>query len=211
MVFSYLATLAFWSLTIYEWIIIIAIVLSWVSPDPTNPVVQFLNSMTRPLWNRLSAMLPSVLRLFSAYVSLLLVWFLKIFIPGVLNSLGALLQGSISAAVFPGQVLGFFLLGLGIVTQNLFYFLIMLLLIWFVLTLVSPSINNPIVLMVYRLVDPFLTPIQKRLPRSRYDFSPLVAAGIFMLLNALVIGELIAFAAGLTRSGMATMVQRSIF
>ena len=35
--------------------------------------------------------------------------------------------------------LGYFLLGVGVVLQNLLYFLIILLIIWFVLTLVSPS------------------------------------------------------------------------
>lgn len=38
-------------LTIYMWIIIIRALLSWVSPDPYNPIVRFLNSVTDPvLW-----------------------------------------------------------------------------------------------------------------------------------------------------------------
>lgn len=35
-------------LDIYKWIIIIAAVISWVNPDPYNPVVRFLYSITEP-------------------------------------------------------------------------------------------------------------------------------------------------------------------
>lgn len=36
-------------LDVYKWIIIIAAVLSWVSPDPYNPVVRFLYNVTEPV------------------------------------------------------------------------------------------------------------------------------------------------------------------
>jgi YggT family protein len=39
-------------LDIYKWVIIIAAVISWVSPDPYNPVVRFLNAVTEPVLNR---------------------------------------------------------------------------------------------------------------------------------------------------------------
>jgi YggT family protein len=35
-------------LEIYFWIIIIAALLSWVSPDPYNPIVRFLYRITEP-------------------------------------------------------------------------------------------------------------------------------------------------------------------
>lgn len=34
--------------TVYAWLIIIRILVSWVSPDPFNPVVIFLNRVTEP-------------------------------------------------------------------------------------------------------------------------------------------------------------------
>lgn len=34
----------------YKWIVIIRAVLSWVSPDPRNPVVRMLGSLTDPLF-----------------------------------------------------------------------------------------------------------------------------------------------------------------
>jgi YggT family protein len=36
-------------LEIYKWVIIIAVLLSWVNPDPYNPIVRFLYSVTEPV------------------------------------------------------------------------------------------------------------------------------------------------------------------
>jgi YggT family protein len=37
------------ALTAYMWIIIIRAVLSWVNPDPYNPIVRFINQITEPV------------------------------------------------------------------------------------------------------------------------------------------------------------------
>jgi YggT family protein len=38
-----------WILEIYMWVIIISALLSWVNPDPYNPVVRFLRAVTEPV------------------------------------------------------------------------------------------------------------------------------------------------------------------
>ncbi len=38
-----------WILDIYMWMIIINALLSWVNPDPYNPVVRFLHAVTEPV------------------------------------------------------------------------------------------------------------------------------------------------------------------
>ena len=38
-----------WLLDIYMWIIIVAALISWVNPNPYNPIVQFLRRITEPL------------------------------------------------------------------------------------------------------------------------------------------------------------------
>ena len=43
------ATVADWLLTIYMWVIIIRALISWVNPDPWNPIVQFLDRATEPV------------------------------------------------------------------------------------------------------------------------------------------------------------------
>ncbi|WP_304382816.1 YggT family protein, partial [uncultured Helicobacter sp.] len=35
-------------LNLYVWIIVIATLVSWVRPDPFNPIVQLLNRLTQP-------------------------------------------------------------------------------------------------------------------------------------------------------------------
>jgi YggT family protein len=37
------------ALSLYMWIIIARAVISWVNPDPFNPIVRFLNSITDPV------------------------------------------------------------------------------------------------------------------------------------------------------------------
>jgi len=38
-----------WVLDIYMWMIIINALLSWVNPDPYNPIVRFLHPVTEPV------------------------------------------------------------------------------------------------------------------------------------------------------------------
>ncbi|MFP4039076.1 MAG: YggT family protein [Desulfosudaceae bacterium] len=45
-------------LTIYMWIIIAQAVLSWVSPDPFNPIVRIINNLTEPLLHWVRSRLP---------------------------------------------------------------------------------------------------------------------------------------------------------
>lgn len=37
-------------LRIYSFVIMVAVLISWVSPDPFNPVVRFLRAVTEPLF-----------------------------------------------------------------------------------------------------------------------------------------------------------------
>jgi len=43
------ATILSYVLEIYMWIIIIAALISWVNPDPYNPIVRFLRVVTEPV------------------------------------------------------------------------------------------------------------------------------------------------------------------
>jgi YggT family protein len=69
-------------LTIYLWIIIIRAVLSWVNPDPYNPIVRFIHQVTEPVMAPIRRLIP--LRGmgidFSPVVILLLIIFLQSFL-----------------------------------------------------------------------------------------------------------------------------------
>ncbi|MCA1986506.1 MAG: YggT family protein [Desulfovibrio sp.] len=45
-------------LNIYFWIVIISAVLSWVNPDPYNPIVRAIRGLTEPVFRRLRRTFP---------------------------------------------------------------------------------------------------------------------------------------------------------
>ncbi|MEC7841866.1 MAG: YggT family protein [Candidatus Latescibacterota bacterium] len=47
--------------SLYRWIIIIRVVISWINPDPYNPIVQFLRSITDPALDGLRRYVPRFL------------------------------------------------------------------------------------------------------------------------------------------------------
>jgi YggT family protein len=47
-----------YGLTFYMWIIIAGAVLSWVNPDPYNPIVRFINTATEPVLYQIRKRLP---------------------------------------------------------------------------------------------------------------------------------------------------------
>jgi YggT family protein len=69
-------------LTIYMWIIIIRALISWVSPNPYNPIVQFLYRATEPVLWRVRRLLPirGIGIDFSPIIVILAIYFLKLFL-----------------------------------------------------------------------------------------------------------------------------------
>ena len=47
-------------LTLYWWIVLIAVVLSFVNPDPHNAIVRFLRSVTEPVFYQVRRWMPFV-------------------------------------------------------------------------------------------------------------------------------------------------------
>ena len=47
-------------ITLYKWIIIISSLLSWVKPDPYNPIVQMLSRLTEPAYAFIRRFVPTV-------------------------------------------------------------------------------------------------------------------------------------------------------
>jgi len=46
-------------INVYIWVIIIAALLSWVRPDPYNPIVQFLERITAPAYQLVRRIMPT--------------------------------------------------------------------------------------------------------------------------------------------------------
>ena len=77
-----LATVINLVLTIYMWIVIVRALISWVSPNPYNPIVQFLHRATEPVLWRVRRYLPvwGIGIDFSPLVVILIIYFLKLFL-----------------------------------------------------------------------------------------------------------------------------------
>jgi len=84
-----LATLLNIILQLYLWVIIARAILSWVSPDPYNPIVKFLYSITEPVLYRVRRFIPCTFGGidFSPLIVMLAVIFLQQFLVSSLNQI----------------------------------------------------------------------------------------------------------------------------
>lgn len=83
-------------LTVFYWLILIRALISWVSPDPFNPIVQFLYRSTEWALEPVRRMLPSGMRFgidISPLIVFLLIVFLKYFLVKTLTDLSFRLGG----------------------------------------------------------------------------------------------------------------------
>jgi len=69
-------------LNIYMWVIIIRALLSWVNPDPYNPIVQFLYKATEPVLHKVRQWFPmrGMMIDFSPIIVILAIFFLQTFL-----------------------------------------------------------------------------------------------------------------------------------
>ncbi len=82
-------------LTIFYWLIIIRAVLSWVNPDPYNPIVSFLYRITEPVLAPIRKALPMGLNYgidLSPIIAFFIIIFLKSLLVRVLLSLAVKLR-----------------------------------------------------------------------------------------------------------------------
>lgn len=80
-----------WGLTIYLYVIIARAIISWVSPSPYNPIVQFLYAATEPVLGYARRIIPPIggtLDL-SPLIVILVIYFVRVFL---VNSLLELAQ-----------------------------------------------------------------------------------------------------------------------
>ncbi len=68
-------------LRIYFWIIIIRAIISWVNPDPYNPIVRFLYQITEPVLRPIRRIIPPMGGIdISPLIVILVIYFLQIFL-----------------------------------------------------------------------------------------------------------------------------------
>lgn len=67
-------------LSMMYWLILIRALISWVSPDPRNPIVQFLYRVTEPILQPIRRMLPSMGIDISPIIAFFAIIFMKSFL-----------------------------------------------------------------------------------------------------------------------------------
>ena len=84
------------ALTFFYWLMLIRCLISWVNPDPYNPVVQFLYKTTEPMLTPIRRLFPVAWGIgidLSPLVAFLILIFLKSFLVRTLFDLAARFNG----------------------------------------------------------------------------------------------------------------------
>lgn len=200
-----LAALIDFILGLYVWLILIRVLLSWVNPDPYNPIVQFLVRATEPVLRIFRRWIPSVAGLdLSPVVALLAVQMGQQFIVG-------LLRGGLGGAALVG------LLGQVLAFAHLFFTLYLLLLLvragfhvhaWHTFRTRRPmglNLNHPLTRFVFQVTEPAVRPLRAWIPTwSGLDITPLIAVLVVLLVLSLLQGMILAI------SGMGTVGMESM-
>jgi YggT family protein len=81
-------------LSAYMLVVIVRALLSWVRPDPYNPVVRFINGLVDPVAYRISRVLPTRIGMvdISPIILIALIWFARSFLVRAMMDAGARLR-----------------------------------------------------------------------------------------------------------------------
>ncbi|MGN7612980.1 YggT family protein [Magnetococcales bacterium HHB-1] len=188
-----IGTLLTFLLEIYSWLILLRVLLSWVNPDPYNPIVQFLYRATEPVMRPLREKIPSFGGMdFSPIIALLGIMLLKRLVFTLFMSSASGLEAiNILFADF-----------LHIIYIMLTLYLLILLVragmgiySWFIfrqrrISKLNP--NHPFFFFIFTVTEPVVRPVRNVLPTiSGMDISPI--AVIFLLIFLLQIIQGIIF------------------
>ncbi|MDY7017318.1 MAG: YggT family protein [Nitrospirota bacterium] len=75
------------ALQLYMWVIIIAALITWVQPNPYNPVVMFLERITEPVLRPIRRILPPIGLDISPVIAIFAIMFVRMVIPPTLRDL----------------------------------------------------------------------------------------------------------------------------
>jgi YggT family protein len=178
-------------LQVYLWIIIIGALISWVNPDPYNPIVRFLRKATDPLFFWLRRNIPLVMYGidFSPILAIMLILFVDYtFVPMIREQ---------------GNVLANILMGTGYTINSFLQSYLVLVVIAALISFVSPNPYNPIVRILAALTEPVFSWFRRRLPLivGGLDLTPALVIGIIILMDKVVSFTLIQMGLNLKLKG----------
>ncbi len=158
-------------LDVYQLILVVAVLVSWVSPDRFNPIVRVLRGLTDPVFRWIRQHLPFVVIGpvdLSPIVALLAIVFVRVFIVGSLVAPQFVMSQLLRAtAVTIDQVLG--------LIQSVILGYALIIVIHLVLSRMSSNPFNPFEEFIRTLARPGLHWMRNRLAfsaKGRIDYSP---------------------------------------
>ncbi len=149
---------------LYVAAVLLRLLLQWVRADFYNPLCQFLVKVTNPVLVPLRRVIPSIGRLDTASVVLML----------ALEIVGIWVIGRIgSGALDIQQIVAFSAIKLMMTLLMTYFFLIIASVI---LSWIGQRTHHPVASLVYQLTEPVLKPLRKFIPPiAGLDLSPLFA------------------------------------
>ena len=184
--FVLLSQITYVGLEVYYWIHLLAFLISWINADPNNNFVYWIRLLTVPLWNWVRRRVPEGISFLSPILAIILVVSAKSAVPGIIQTIGAVTTMGLELNTGAMNVVWYLAIGGLVFLRHLAWFFIFFSIIWFIIGLVNPPQNNIIVRSVFYIIDPLITPIQRLLPRTNIDISPLVVAGLAFLFSSMI-------------------------
>jgi YggT family protein len=73
----------YWGIQALILLVVVASIMSWFRPDPSNPLVKLLNAVVEPLLHPIRAIIPATGGMdFSPMIAILILWFLQNLLTG---------------------------------------------------------------------------------------------------------------------------------
>jgi YggT family protein len=180
------------AINVYIWIIVVAAVISWFSPDRGSPFVRLLDSLTAPVLN----LVRRAFRLtfggldFTPVLVIVILYFLAGLIRlGTLN-IG---HGAQPHVLFPIAIIC-----LVQMVKSVCWLIFLLMAARVVMSLVRPNPYNPLVLIIYGATEPLLSPLKGVVPRGPWnlDLKAVLFLAFLLLFDVLVLNNILAVSVG---------------
>ena len=173
--------------TVYCWLVVIRILISWFQPNPSAPAVRFMAKLTDPALDATRRIVP--LRLggldCSPIILLIFLYVLAYLVKISFRYLG--LGGP------PLGLLGILALGLLQALMMLAWFFFLLMAARVVVSLVNPSPYNPLVMMIMGLTEPLVSPLRGKIPSrgpGGLDLRAVLLCAVLLIFYSVVLGNL---------------------
>jgi YggT family protein len=156
-------------------LLVLRVLLQCVRANFYNPICQFIYKLTNPVLMPMRKVIPAWRNLDIAGV--LLAWLLTAIEYWLVYAMAGQSLG----------VLGLAVMALGYLIDFVFILYIGLILLYALISFISVERSNPVVPLVFQLIDPLMRPVRRRLPSAGgLDFSPMVVLLGILLARVLI-------------------------